>query len=150
MKLQRLYNPLVHRLLGSPLHRVMCNSTLLLTYTGRRSGRAYSLPVNYVRDSDTLLAVGARDHSWWRNLRGGVPVTLRLQGRLHRGCATAFEGESAVAEGGLLTLLRRVPQYRAHWGAALDADGDPVDPRALARIAAGNVLVRIDSLQPSA
>jgi deazaflavin-dependent oxidoreductase (nitroreductase family) len=150
MKLQRLYNPPVRWLLRSPLHRVLSNATLLLTYTGRRTGKQHALPVNYVRDGDTLLAVGARDHAWWRNLRGGVPVTLRLRGRDYQGAATAFEGDAAVAEGGLLTLLRRVPQYRAHWGVALDAHGNPVDQRALARVAAGNALVRIGALQPRA
>ena len=150
MRLQRLYNPLVRWLLRSPFHRVMSASTMLLAYTRRRSGREYALPVNYVRDGDTLLAVGARDHSWWRNLRGASPVTMRLRGCEYTGIATAFEGDAAVAEGGLLTLLRRVPQYRAHWGAALDTDGNPVDPQVLARVAAGNVLVRIGSLRPSA
>jgi deazaflavin-dependent oxidoreductase (nitroreductase family) len=149
MNLWRLYNPLVRWLLRSPLHRLMSGSTLLLTYTGRKSGRKYALPVNYVRDGETLLLVGARDHAWWRNLRGGAPVTVRLQGQDCEGAATAFEGEAAVAEGGLLTLLRRVPQYRRYWGAALDAEGGPVEPEAVSRIAAGNTLVRIGSLQPT-
>ncbi|MFN8539603.1 MAG: nitroreductase/quinone reductase family protein [Thermomicrobiales bacterium] len=91
MKLQRLYNPLVRWLLRSPLHRLLSDSTLLLTYTGRHSGTAYSVPVNYVRDGETLLLVGGRDHAWWRSLRAGVPVTVRLQGRDYAGTATAFE-----------------------------------------------------------
>lgn len=149
MNLQRLYNPPARWLLRSPLHRLISGSTLLLTYTGRQSGKDYSLPVNYVRDRETLVLVGARDHVWWRNLRGGVPVTVRLQGRDYRGIATASEGEVAVADGGLLTLLRRVPQYRAHRHVALDDAGNPVEPQALARVAAGNTLVRIGSLQPT-
>lgn len=150
MKLQRLYNPLVRWLLRSPLHRLLSGSTLLLTYTGRHSGMAYSVPVNYVRDGETLLLVGGRDHAWWRSLRAGVSVTVRLQGRDYAGTATALEREAAVADGGLLTLLRRVPQYRSYWHAPLDAAGNPVEPQALARIAGGNTLVRIGSLQPSA
>jgi hypothetical protein len=149
MSLQRLYNPLVRWLLRSPLHRLMSGSTLVLTYTGRKSGCEHSLPVNYASDGETLLLVGARDHAWWRNLRGGVPVSVRLLGRDYRGVATAFEGDAAVAEGGLLTLLRRVPQYRAYWGVALDTADNPVEPEAMSKIAAGNTLVRIGSLQPA-
>ena len=41
----RVINPLVRALLRSPAHRVMSRGVLLLTYTGRRSGRRYALPV---------------------------------------------------------------------------------------------------------
>ena len=150
MTLQRCCDPLVRWLLRAPLHRVMSDSLLLLISTRRRSGKEYALPLNYMRDGATQLAVSAREHSWWRNLRGGAPVTIRLRGRLHLGRTTAFEGAAAVAEGGLLILLRRVPQYWAYWGLALDPAGNAVDPRALARIAAGNTLVRIDLLRPGA
>lgn len=148
MNLQRLYNPLVRRLLRSPFHRAMSGSTLLLSYTGRRSGQPRTVPVGYVRDGDTLLAVGARGHVWWRNLCDGAPVTVRVRGRDYRGRAMAFVGGAAVGEGGLLTLLRRVPRYRAYWRVTLDASGNPTDPQALARIAAENALVRIGGLQP--
>jgi deazaflavin-dependent oxidoreductase (nitroreductase family) len=150
MNLQRLSNPLVRWLLRSRPHRLMSGSTLLLTYAGRESGRECSRPVSYVRDGETVLLVGARDHAWWRNLRGGVPVTVRIQGQENRGIATAHEGDAAVADGGLVALLRRVPRYRTYWGAALDAADDPPEPQSLARIAAGNTLVRIGSLQPAA
>ena len=50
MQLQKLYNPLVLLLLRSPLRVAMSNSTMLLTFTGRKSGRTYTTPVNYVRD----------------------------------------------------------------------------------------------------
>lgn len=69
MRAQRPYNPVVAWILRSPLHGVMSRSTMLLNYTGRKSGRTYTTPVNYVRDGDGLLCVGAREHTWWRNLR---------------------------------------------------------------------------------
>jgi deazaflavin-dependent oxidoreductase (nitroreductase family) len=150
MNVQRLYNPLVRWLLRSPLHRSLSGSTLLLTYTGRHSGQERSLPVNYLWDGESLLLVGARAHAWWRNLRGGVPVRMRLQGRDYAGVATAFEGDAAMTDGGLLTLLRRVPRYRTYWQVALDAAGNPEEPQALSRIAAENTLVRIGALRPVA
>jgi len=52
---------------------------MLLTFTGRRTGRVYRQPVSYVPDGDTLLTpAGGR---WKLNLRGGEPVRVRLQGR---------------------------------------------------------------------
>ena len=72
---------------------------------------------------------------------------MRLCGRDYRGVAEAFVGTAAVAEGGLLTLLRRVPRYRAHWRVALDADSNPTDPRALAHVAERTAVVRITALR---
>ncbi len=133
MSLQRLYNPVVAAVLRSPLHGLMSKSVMLLTYRGRRSGRAFATPISYVRDGEDLLAAASRDHAWWKNLRGGAPVKVRLRGRELKGRGRAFEGEAA--EGGLLCVLRAVPAYRKHWGVELDEGGGSKDPAALARIA---------------
>ena len=142
--MQKLYNPAVIWLLRSPLHGLMSGSTMLITYTGRRSGKEYTTPISYMRDGEELLAVGAREHSWWKNLRGGAPVTIRVLGRDLRGIGEAFEGEAA--EGGLLAVLRTVPAYRRYWKVELDADGSPNDPDALRRVAEGNALISIRDL----
>lgn len=144
MRIQRLYNPIVVALLRSPLHGAMSKSTMLLTYTGRKSGRTYTTPVNYVRNGDALLAVGSQEHSWWKNLRGGAPVTARVQGWDLEGEAEAFEGEAA--KDGLLTVLRAIPAYRRYWKVEFYADGRPKDPETLARVARENALVKVRNL----
>jgi deazaflavin-dependent oxidoreductase (nitroreductase family) len=121
---QRLYNPLVSGLLRSPLHGLMSSSTLLISYTGRRSGRPYTTTVNYVWDGDTLLAVSPRGHVWWRNLRGEAPVGVRVAGRDLRGLGRAFEDEKAVQDGGLLTVLRKGAHSGGTGGA--DESGRPI------------------------
>ena len=144
MKLQRLYNPLVVWLLRSPLHHLMSGSVLLLTFEGRRSGRTYTTPVNYVREGEDLLLVAARDHTWWKNLRGGAPVGLRFRDRDEEGVAEALEGASA--EEALLSVLRAVPAYRRYWKVELGSDGHPEGPHDLARVSRGNVPVRVRDL----
>jgi hypothetical protein len=55
----------------------------IITYTGRRSGRSFSIPVAYRRDGDDLeIAANMPDaKSWWRNFLGdGAPLTVRLDG----------------------------------------------------------------------
>lgn len=141
---QRLYNPLVIGLLRSPLHTLMSDSTMLVTYRGRKSGKERTTPVNYVREGGALLVVSSRDHSWWKNLRGGAPVVVRVRGDDLRGLAAVFEGEEA--RDGLLAVLQRVPAYRRHWKVELGAEGRPTDPKALGRVARENVLVRIERL----
>jgi hypothetical protein len=48
------YNRPMSWILRSPLHRVLSKSTLLITLSGRKSGKLYTLPVNYVREGDIL------------------------------------------------------------------------------------------------
>ena len=144
MRPRKLYNPIAVAILRSPLHGLMSNSVMLLTYRGRRSGRAFTTPISYVRDGEDLLAVASRDHAWWRNLRGGAPVRVRLRGRELRGTGRLLEGRAG--EEGLLRVLRAVPAYRKHWGVELDGDGRPTDPAAIVRIARENAPVRLDDL----
>lgn len=148
MRWQKLYNPFVDWILRSPLHGLMSGSTMLISYTGRRSGETYTTPVNFVRDGQTLLSVSPREHSWWKNLRGkdGAPVAVRVRGVDFKGVGRAFEGEATVEDGGLLTVLQRVPAYRRHWKVESTLKGQPIDPEDLSRIARDNVLVRVEDL----
>ena len=103
--LNRLANPAMRVILRSPLHALVSGSTMLVTVTGRRSGQTYTTPVNYVREGDTVTVFSWCDRTWWRNLRGGAPVTLRLRGRDLRGTGeVAAVGGEAVAAA--LTRLR--------------------------------------------
>lgn len=149
MRWQKLYNPIVSWLLRSPLHALMSNSTMLITFAGRKSGRSFTTPVNYVWDDHTLLVVSPRERLWWRNLRGGAPVTVYVPGQTLQGTGHVFEGEDAVKEGGLLTVLRMVPAYRGYWRVELDEKGQLNDPQDLLRVARSNALVRIEDLTPT-
>ena len=50
-------NTLATAVLRSPFHRMMSKSLLVLTYEGRRSGKEYKLPLQYVED-DTRCTSG--------------------------------------------------------------------------------------------
>ena len=68
----------------------------VVTYTGRRSGRAFSLPVAYRRSGDELeIAANMPDaKNWWRNFLGdGAPLTVRLDGTERAGHAVAQRDE---------------------------------------------------------
>jgi hypothetical protein len=75
----RTGNLLVRLLLRSPLHRIASWRLALITVTGRRSGRRFTFPVGYRRAGDqvTIGVQWPENKVWWRNLRGGAPVTLR-------------------------------------------------------------------------
>lgn len=72
----------------------------MLTYTGRRSGRTFSIPVAYHRSGDdVIVGVGMSEaKTWWRNFLGdGAMLTLRLDGEDHAGHAVATRDENGGA-----------------------------------------------------
>src|SRR5690349_3309666 len=85
--MMKIINSLVAPLLRSPLHGLLGGKMMLITLTGRKSGRQITTPVSYIPDGDGVLLFTAG--MWWKNLRDGAPVTLRLKGRDVPAFATA-------------------------------------------------------------
>src|SRR6266849_2779256 len=54
----RYFNPFMRLVLGSRAHRMMSGQLMLLSFTGRRTGRSYITPVSYVREGTNLLVPG--------------------------------------------------------------------------------------------
>jgi hypothetical protein len=138
-------NGCIAALLRSPFHGLLSRTMLLISFAGRRSGKTYTLPASYARDGATIVIVSQADRTWWRNLRDGAPVWVRLRGKNLTGYAESFQNPVAVAEG-LLVLLRQISAFRKHAGIALTADGQPERPGDLAQLAHGRVIVRITDL----
>ena len=136
------YNTPMSWLLRSPLHGTMSKSMLLITVTGRKSGKRYTLPVNYIQDGQTLWITSQRDRTWWRNLQGGAPVEVVLRGRQLNGKGAVLTDPPAVARG-LADYLAKVPQYAKYYNVGLDAAGVPLEED-MAQAAQQRVVIRID------
>jgi F420H(2)-dependent quinone reductase len=90
--MNRVVNPALRTLLRSPIHGLASGRIALITYTGRRSGREYTIPCFYRDKGDEVtIAVGWPDRKvWWRNLTGdGGAVRLFIRGQELRGYAVA-------------------------------------------------------------
>ena len=84
-------------LLRSPLHGLVSGRIMLLTIIGRRSGRSFTVPAGYLRCGEGILSFTSGEWSaWWKNLRGGTPVTARVRGRRLAGSARSEAGGEAV------------------------------------------------------
>ncbi len=118
-------NTFMQAILRSPLHSMLDGSMLLITVTGRTSGKKYTLPVNYVRQGDKLVLTSMRNRTWWRNLRGGAEAQLSLKGKEVRARANVIEAEQEVASG-LDEYMRLVPQYARYFGVQFDANKEPL------------------------
>ncbi len=135
-------NRFVTSMLRSPLH-VFMSGILLITVAGRKTGRAISTPVNYVRDGETLLVTSKTDRTWWKNVRGGAKVTLLIGGKAYQADAIAREDRQGVE-----TKLLRFFQLsrRTFAGIHLDKDGQPTKPDKFAQVALSRVIIEITHL----
>ena len=96
----RIATPVNGILLRLPLlHRLLSRTVLLLAYTGRRTGIRRTLPVQYIRDGDTLTLFTSRSRRWWPNFIRPGEVRVLLRRRWRSGEATAVTlGTEEMAE----------------------------------------------------
>jgi F420H(2)-dependent quinone reductase len=103
-------NRVVARLLRSPLHPMVSRRLTLITVTGRRTRAEHTFPVAYRQEADRLIipVVWPQRKLWWRNLRDGAPVQLRLRGEARVGQAHALVDD----QGGVSVEVRLDPSVR--------------------------------------
>ena len=110
-------------ILRSPVHGMVDKTVLLITFTGRKSGKTYTTPVDYSQDGDQVTIFTHAD--WWKNLRNGAPVTLRLRGREVQGLAEPVAEDKGAVAAGLTEHLRKVPSDAKYYGVTFDDHRDP-------------------------
>jgi len=132
--LLRLVNPILGFLLRTPLAGPARKQLMVLSFTGRKTGRPYSIPLSaHVIDDDLYALSGA---PWKQNFRGGAPAqvvyggkTSAMQGELIRDravvsdlflrCAQSYGVKRAQRMMGLKFREQRVPTLE-EFGEAVD------------------------------
>ncbi len=135
----KVLNPVMTAILRSPLHGLLSERLMLITINGRVSGKPYTIPVGYEREGDTLTVPTV--HDWWKNVRGGQPVTVLVKGKTLRGTATPTQDvemrikwlEGSIARYGVENARR------FGW---IPKDKEPT-PEALAEAVQGTTLVHV-------
>src|ERR1700733_11793380 len=77
-RIMRAVNVPMRAVLSLPFGTPLSKNLMLISYTGRKSGKAYRQPVSYVRDGDVLLTPGGG--RWTLTRAGGPPARIRLGG----------------------------------------------------------------------
>jgi len=127
----RIANPVLRRVLRSPLHWLVSRWLLLLSYEGRRSGRRFTTPVLYVRDGDAYVVTTVRDSAvWWRNFTNGHPATLWVGGEPVPVEGRAETDPSAVADWIASLRDRGHERLPAMLGAPADAASESLESAA--------------------
>lgn len=124
-------NWMMLRMLRTPgLQRWIGEGVALLTFTGRRSGRRYTIPISYARDGTRVTALTKKTRSWWRNFADEPNVELRLAGATFSATATATVNDPETLPV-LIEFLERRPYDAKAYGTPLQ-DGKLAEEDALA------------------
>jgi hypothetical protein len=96
----RLVNPMLSFLLRTPLAGPARKQLMVLSFTGRKTGRPYSIPVSaHVIDNDLYALTGA---GWKQNFRDGAAAQVVYDGK-----TTAMRGELVRDRAVVSDLFRR-------------------------------------------
>lgn len=102
----RPLNPIVTRILDSPLHPVLSWYVAVVRFEGRRTGKRYDVPFTFHRiDERTYECTTNVRAVWWRNFIGGRDARLLFKGRWHDAHGEAIEDPAYLEE----ALRRRDP-----------------------------------------
>lgn len=96
--LSRIHATLYRLTSGVVGRRLVDNDMLLLTTTGRSTGRPHTVPLLYLRDGDRYVVFaswGGRDQhpEWYLNLLAEPHAVVQVQGRRQPVVATTAEGD---------------------------------------------------------
>jgi hypothetical protein len=99
----RIVNPMLGFLLRTPLAGPARKQLMVLSFTGRKTGRPYSIPVSaHVIDNDLYALT---DAPWKQNFRGGADAQVVYDGK-----TTAMHGELIRDRGVVSDLFMRCAQ----------------------------------------
>lgn len=96
-------NPIVRYVLRTPLAGPLRDQMMVVSFTGRKSGRRYSIPLSAHRIDNTLYAITSAP--WKHNFRDGADAEV-----LHNGNTTAMRGELIQDPSTVADLSRRVAE----------------------------------------
>ena len=86
LRLLRLGNPLVRRILRSRFHGLLSGLLVVLEYEGRTTGRRFAIPLRYAETKDArlvALAVDPDTKRWWRSFAEPRRAVVLHRGQRH-------------------------------------------------------------------
>ena len=111
-------NKLVAALLRSPLHRVASGGLIVLSWTGRSSGKSFSIPIGYQRDGDTFVVLLSKPDgkNWWKNFRTPWPAELLVKSEKVPVNGQLIPPSDDAFYGSVERTLRRLPWMGSQFG----------------------------------
>ena len=138
-----LVNKVVVFLSETPLHLLFSHQVMVLHFSGRRTGRAYAIPVSYGRDETTGKIVCMTDASgvWWKNLISENSIEITVKG-VRRRVSVRVEAYDRKAIAQALAGFCRRSRASAFFSGVAMVQGEPV-ARDLEAAATRHVLIEL-------
>ncbi len=137
-------NPVMTALLKSPMHGIASANLCIFSYRGRRTGKAYSTPLSFMREGTTVRLLSSHNTRWWNNfLDGNADVEIEIARKTHRGKARTLIEDSDAFRDGVRRFLMAVPRDARVYGIKLDSAKRPREDH-IAKAAGHVVLVEIE------
>jgi len=133
-------NDFMSWVLRSPLHGMLSNGMMLITVTGRKTGKQYTTPVEYFREDGNLWVMTSRDRTWWRNLKGGAKVSLLLK-RKPVTARAELDLDERVVEARMYEYIKHMPRAAKPLG--IHIENGNAKPEDIARTAKDRLFVRL-------
>jgi F420H(2)-dependent quinone reductase len=109
----------------------------VLSFSGRKTGKTYTIPVSYHREGDVVTVVTKKVRHWWHNFSSPQQVQIRLAGREYTGTGEARTGEEETLEF-MMDFLEKRPIDAKAYGL-----GSEITREKVARIVPQIVVIRI-------
>jgi hypothetical protein len=133
-------NSLMKWALTTPgLQGMVGQGVALLSFTGRKTGSHYTIPVSYHREGDMVTVITKRLRKWWHNFETPIEVELRLAGRTFAGKAEARSSDEDTLEFMTSYLEKRPIDAKAY-----GLKKDEITREKIARILPHIVVIRIE------
>ena len=100
---------------------------MLITFTGRKSGRKFTTPVRYIKTDQTIRCFTAAENQWWRNLRSPAEVSLLIKGEASQCLARAVYDDPDKIRKWLVFYLNLFPQDADYHNIRLNKDKSLVE-----------------------
>jgi hypothetical protein len=141
-----ILNPFMRFMLHLPIKR-MQERLLLLSFTGRKSGKHITLPLSYAEDGNGSLLIPGGG-AWKVNLGPGRPIRVRLRGK-ELAADPEVIWDATEIERLLPRLFKHNPRAEDFVGVPIASDGKPDRAKLAQAIEDGFAIVRL-RLKPDA
>ena len=125
MSLFRLVNPFIAMIAKSPIHFLISNQLLVMSFQGIKTGKNYLIPVSFHQHDETYTCATLRSNLWWKNLKNLSETQVWLRGQLMTAALEIEHSNNQVIEDSLKLLVtgNQIDAFFAK--VKLNKDGNP-------------------------
>jgi hypothetical protein len=140
----RLNGPIAW-VLKSPLHFLLDGPLMLVTVTGRKTGKRFTIPVGYQRSGDRIIVLisRAKTKRWWRNYRTPWPIAVYTRGETRDGTGIVVPPDAPDFLAAFQSTFDQLPWLSPQFGVR-NVRGRRLGDEDLAMLAREAAVVRIE------